>query len=591
MGQFFKFVLASCLGIFIAMLLLFGVGIMVLAGIASSAEKPVKVSPNTVLRITLEKPVPEKTNNLEMATFDLKETKVLGLSDILKLIEKAKNDDNIKGILLETDMISTGLSTASVLREAILDFKSSGKFVIAYSDYYSQGAYFMASAADQVFVNPLGGVDFIGFAAEVPFFKNMLDKLGIKAQVYYAGKFKSATEPFRRTNMSDENRLQTRAYLDEIYRIFLDEISRSRGVSVGELRKVADTNFGLNADEAKKFKLVDAIGYRDEALSLIRQKMGLDADDKIRTTTLEDYFKSSPISSGYSGKNKIAVVYAEGTLVDGKGEYGSIGDDRYVKIIEKIRKDDDIKAMVLRVNSPGGSAMSSENIWREMTLLKQAGKPIVVSMGDYAASGGYYIACIGDSIVAEPNTITGSIGVFSLIPSVQRLMNDKIGINFDTVKTAKFAQGLSILYDMSEEEGRMLQVRTDQIYETFLKRVSEGRGMSRDQVHEIAQGRVWTGTKAKQLGLVDELGGLDKALEIAAGMAGLEDYRTTEYPRTKDPIEQLLEEFTNTDTEEVQMQRILKTQLNDWYPYYKMLKEMQDSKGIQARMPHIIKFN
>lgn len=588
MGQFLKMLLASCLGVFLAMCLLSLVGVSIIAGLANQAEKPKHVSPNSVLHLTFENEIPEQTNNLEMQTFDLQNQKILGLADIVHAIEAAGKDDNIKGILLETEQLGSGFATASTLRDAIADFRSQGKFVIAYSKYYTQGAYYMASAADEVHVNPLGLIDFRGFASQVPFFKDMLDKVGIKMQVFYAGKFKSATEPYRRNDMSPENRLQLREFLNDVYGVFLKDISDSRKIEVPELRRIADGYLAGDPAEALRLKMVDGVGYRDEVLAGIRTRLGLEEKDKISLVKLGDYFAANPPKSNFNIKDKIAVIYAEGTILDGKGDPGSIGDEKYVKLIEKIAADDKVKAVVLRVNSPGGSAMSSENIWRALTLLKDTGKPLVVSMGDYAASGGYYIACAADSILAEPNTLTGSIGVFNMLPSAHKLFNEKLGIHFDTVKTGRFATALSPMYDVSEDEARFLQKRTDQMYETFLKRVGDGRRMKRDAVNEIAQGRVWTGQKAIEIGLVDRLGSLEDAIASAAKLADIDEYRTVDYPAVKDPIQQLIEDLTGV--EEARTRSAIKSQLGDWYPYYAFLQEIQSSKGAQARLPFMMPF-
>lgn len=588
MNQFFKFVFASCLGVFIAMILVAVISVMVISGIANSADKPPSVSPNSVLHLTLENAVPEKTNNLEMSPFDLKDTKILGLQDMLRMLEKAKTDDNIKGVFIETDAVNMGMATAGVLRDALKDFKTSGKFAVAYCEYCSQGAYYVASVADQVVVNPQGNIDFRGFAAVIPFFKTMLDKIGVKMEVFYAGKFKSATEPFRRTEMSPENKIQTREYIEQVYGLFLKDISDSRGISVAELRSIADDYLAADPKEAQRLKMIDMVGHRDEALGKIREKIGLKEDDKLNLVKLDNYYKAKPPSENYSIKNKVAVIYAEGSIVDGKGEAGSIGDEAYMKILQRVRGDDQVKAVVLRINSGGGSALASENILREVNLTKQAGKPIVVSMGDYAASGGYYIAAYADTIVAEPNTLTGSIGVFSMIPIAKDLLNNKLGITVDTVKTGKFAHGITPFYEISPAEARILQNMTNKTYEMFLQRVSTGRHMTRDQVNEIAQGRVWTGIDAQRIGLVDEIGDLDKAIGIAAKLAALKEYRVTEYPQVKEPWQRLIEDITGDD--EVRTERMLKQSLTEWYPYYKFAKEIQDSKGVQARLPFMIPF-
>ena len=589
MGQFFKFVFASCLGVILASLLLGFIFFAVIAGIAGSQEKQAgKVAPNTVLHLKFDKAIPEKTNNIPLDPFSFKDQKVLGLHEILAALERAKNDNNVKGVLIETDGLQGGMATADLIRDAIAEFKDEDKFVFSYANAYSQGGYYLASAADRIYVNPVGLVDFRGFAAQVPFFKDMLDKVGVNMQVFYAGKYKSATEPFRRKNMSEENKLQVREYLEDVFGEFLADISEGRNISKAELRRIADGYLAFMPQQALELKIVDELAHRDKVTDDIREKLGLAEKDKLSLLTIEDYNARNPAKSDFKIKDKIAVVYAEGNIVDGKGEVGSIGDVKYTEILSKLRKDKSVKAIVLRVNSGGGSAMASENILRELELAKEEGKKVVVSMGDYAASGGYYIACKADSIFAEPNTLTGSIGVFSMIPSARKLLNDKIGIAFDTVKTGQFAHGISPFYDMSEAEGKVLQGFVDNLYETFLGHVAEGRDMSRDAVNEIAQGRVWTGTKAKQIGLVDRIAGLDEAIEAAADLAELSAYRITEYPRIKEPLQQFIEDLTGKS--EAHTERLLRSQLGDIYPYYRHIRELQISNGVQARLPFIIPF-
>ena len=590
MGQFFKFLLASCLGIFLSFILLFAIGGLVVAGIAKQAEKPKAVKANTVLHLTFDHAIPEQTNNLELDPFNLKQKKVLGLKEILRTLEEAKADDNIKGIFLEPEMMSIGgLATADVLRQGLLDFKESGKFIIAYSKTYSQGGYYLASSADELTCYPIGVIDFRGFSAQIPFFKDMLDKIGVEMQVFYAGKFKGASEPYRLNKMSDENRLQIREYLEDIYAEFLSDISASRNLSVPQLRQLADEYVGMDPKKAAEAGLIDKAIYRDEALDILRQRLGLEKDDKINMMTLEEYNLAKPEKKNYKVSDKIAVIYAEGEIVDGDGKPGNIGDQKFVKYISSAYQDDKVKAIVLRVNSPGGSVLASENIWRELSLAKADGKPIVVSMGDYAASGGYYISTMADSIFAEPNTLTGSIGVVGAIPNASKLLDDKIGIHFDSVKTGPFSTGITPFYPLSSAETQLIQKQIEKTYEDFLQKVVEGRGMSRDSVHAIAQGRVWTGERAIRIGLVDRIAGLDEAIAAAASLAEIKDYRLTEYPRVKDPIQQFLEQWM--DGEDVRATAMLKTQLGEFYPYYSFLKQLQDSKGVQARLPFFIPFN
>jgi protease-4 len=586
MGQFFKFMFASCLGVLLAGFL---IGVGVVAQLASQADKQKTVEPNTVLHLTLDQQVPEQTNNLEMNPFDLKNQHILGLNDMIGAIGQAKTDDRVQGIYLDLKQVAVGPATSSALRQAIGDFRSSGKFVYAYGEYYTQGSYYLASVADKVYLNPLGDLDFRGYSIIQPYFKKMLDKIGVDMQVTYAGNFKSATEPFRLEKMSTENRTQVREFIESLYGSFLADISASRNKSVEELEKIADGWKMRNPEDAVNLGMIDHAGYEDEVLSDMRNRLGLEEDDKIPMMKLADYAKSKGSSQDYSAKDRIAVVYAEGSILDGKGNPGEIGDDQYVKWLRSIRKDDKIKAVVLRVNSPGGSALASENIWRELSLIKETGKPVVVSMGDYAASGGYYISCMADSIYAEPNTLTGSIGVFNLMPNAETLFEDKLGITFDTVKTGEYSTSLTPIFSWTDAERQIMQEDVNDIYETFLQRVASGRGMTRDEVHQVAQGRVWTGQRALELGLVDHIGGLEKALQTAAYLAGVEKYRTREYPAVKEPIQQFIDEFMNED--DAVQSYLLKQQLGQYGPLYQHIQELQSARGVQARLPFLILAN
>lgn len=589
MGQFLKFLLASCLGLFIGFCLLLGIGAIAIGQAISAADTVKDIEANSVLHLTLDRPIPEQTNNLEIDPFAFETKSTLGLTAIVDAIEQAAGDDDIKGILIEPEQLtSIGLASSGVIRDALMDFSDAGKFIIAYGDYYTQAGYYLAASADEVILNPLGIVDLRGFSTQIPFFKDMLDRIGVNMQVYYAGKFKGATEPYRLNELSDANRQQIRTYLDDVYNNFLTDLSDSRGLTMDALRQAANNYEGIDPNTALDNGLVDIINHRDGALDLLRERLGTEEDEDIKFVELSTYAKASKASKDYSVKDKIAIIYAEGAIVDGKGTPGSIGDEQYVKYIKEARESDRIKAIVLRVNSPGGSAMASENIWKEIRLTQDAGKPVVVSMGDYAASGGYYISAPADSIFAEPNTLTGSIGVFSLIPDASELMNKKLGIHFDTVKTGDFSLGITPFFPMSPQGARLMQIRTDSMYETFLKRVSEGRGLTRDTVHAIAQGRVWTGNAGLQNGLVDALGGLDRALEAAASLAELDDYRTTDYPKVKEPIQQLMEEWLGE--ENVRAQAMLKYQLGDQYKHYRLVKDLAESKGVQARMPYLLSY-
>jgi len=587
MKNFFKFIFASCLGTLLAL----GAMTLIFVSAASSLGKQadnVKVKSNSVLKLTFGDPIPEKTNNMAPTgalNFSFNDSP-LGLHDMIDAIEAAKDDDNIKGIYMELSTnFSAGMATMSALREALEDFKESEKFVVSYGNYYTQGSYYMASVADKMYLNPVGAVVAPGFAAQIPFFKKMIDDWGIKAQVYYAGKFKSATEPFRRTNMSDENRLQTRQYLNEGFNIFLEDMAKSRGKSLAEMKDIVSEYRARNAQDAIDYGLIDELKYKDQVLDDLKDRIGLEEKDDIEAIGIKKYHKATKKKSDYSIKDRIAVVYAEGNIVDGEGETGNIGGDRYAKIIRKIRKDDKVKAIVLRVNSGGGSALASEVILRELIRAKEEGKNVVVSMGDVAASGGYYIACEADKIFAEPNTITGSIGVFGLLPSVQDMMDKEIGITFDTVKTGRFATTGTPFFDLSEAEGQIIQQSVNEVYTTFKQRVADGRDMTVEDVDEVAQGRVWTGKKASTIGLVDELGGLDDALAAAAELADLENYRIKEYPRTKEPIQQLLDDLMGKETTKT----MIKNEIGeDFYKYYEYAKQIKNMSGPQARMPFMI---
>ena len=528
MGRFFRNILSSCFGTLLFFILIFVVFLII--GLASST-KP-SYQKNSVLQLNLNMVIPEKTSNI--ATFsELFGEPSMGMNDILELIGRAKTDEKIKGIVLESTLPQVGLAKASTLRTALEDFKSSGKFVYAYGGSFSQGGYYIASVADSVFLNPNGMIDLRGLGISMPYFKDLMDELGVSWNIYYAGQFKSATEPFRRTNMSDQNRLQLREYIDEVYDNMLLDIASSRKIPVETVDKFTVEYAGFNPDRAVSDGLIDQLVYRDGLDAMLRTRIGLKEDKKIPMVNLSKYQLASKAAKKTRSKDKIAVVYAEGDIVDAGKEKGMISGEKYVDILSKIRTKKNIKAVVLRINSGGGSGFASDEIWREVELLKEAGKPVIVSMGDYAASGGYYIACNADSIVASPNTLTGSIGVFAMLPNLKRFSDEKLLIHFDSVKTHPYANAFDPFYEFSDQEHQKLQTYIDKFYEQFLGRVASGRGMTRDEVHAIAQGRVWTGRKAKELGLVDELGDLDVAIQIGAEKAGLTGYEVTNYPKFK----------------------------------------------------------
>lgn len=595
MNQFLKFLFASCLGTALALGLLFFLGIGWIASMAGSANEKQKVSikENSILELDFQKAIPEKTNNMPMDPFDLDQEDLLGLTDMVTAIRRAKEDPDIKGIYLNASIVMLGKASSATLRNALEDFRSSGKFIVSYAHYYTQGAYYLASVSDSVLMSPQGVVDFRGYSSTITYFKGLLDKLDVQMRIFYCGKYKSATEPFRADKMSAENRLQIREYLTPLYDIFIKDVARGRNIPEAELRQIAERYDGFNAEKARQTRLIDRFAYEDEVFAMIKNRIGLGEKDKLNRVGVEDYFEARGKKTDFSVKDKIAVVYAEGEIHDGdEGEPGTILDGKYVKMLRKIRKDPNIKAIVLRVNSPGGSSLASDNILRELDLCKQAGKPVVVSMGDVAASGGYYIACHADSIFAEPATITGSIGVFGMIPILEKTMRNKLGITFDTVKTQKFSAFGSTVYDFSAEESKLIQDRVDWIYQDFLGKVAVGRKRSVEQIHEIAQGRVWTAAKAKEIGLVDDLGGLDRAVAAAAKLASIEKYRTSEYPQTKSGIEQFIEQITKKKERDDSIRAwALRQELGDFYPLYKTMQGFRQNNGILFRLPYDLSIN
>lgn len=585
MLHFFRTLFASCLGTILALVAILLIGIAIAASFASEGNTPPELTPNTILRLTFNESIPELTNNAELDPFQsIKGDDLLGLHEIIATIENAKNDSRIKGIFLDMEIPSfSGYATVKSLRDALVSFKKSGKFIIAHSKFYMQSDYYLASVADKVYANPVGIFEVRGMVAEVPFYKNLLDKLGVKMQIYYAGKFKGATEPYRLTQLSTENKFQYRELLNDFYTSFLNDVATSRKLSPSQVADIVGNYKADSPENAKINGLVDEVIYRQDVMDIFRKKLGFKENEKIPFVSLAGYHKSNAPSKNYSADDKIAVIYAEGTIADGKSTPGNIGDLSYIKDIEKVSGDDRVKAVVLRVNSPGGSALASENIWYALKKLKKTGKPLVVSMGNYAASGGYYIACLADSILAEENTVTGSIGVFRIIPSVGGLLEDKVGVTFDTVKTGKYSQGLTVFFDIGEDEGRIMQKQVDFMYETFLKRVSDGRKLSRNAVDAIAQGRVWSGSDAIPIGLVDKIGNLQDAIKVAAKMSKSSDYRITEYPQVKNSVEQLFEDFMNPNDTETAIKR-MSAEFPSWRPYIMDLHELRSAKGIQARM-------
>ena len=582
MRQFFKFVFASCLGMCLFFILIFLVFMII--GLRSSGEG-YSLAQNSVLELKFDKTIPEKSNNapFQFQGFSKEDNEMLGMNDILYAIDHAKTDKHIKGILLDITGFQGGFAKAATLRNALEEFSSGGKFIMTYGDMYSQGSYYLSSVANQIYLHPLGMIDLRGLGSQIPFFKDMLDKIGVKAQVFYAGKFKSATEPFRLSKMSEENRYQIREYLSDLNTNMMTDIAGSRKLTLPQLMKSVNAYDGHDADLSLSNKLVDKLGYYSDMIKDVKAKIGLKPDDKLNIASLTDYVSTYTKPENFSSKDKIAVVYAEGEIKDGKAEYGEIGSKNYTSIFKKIAEDKNVKAIVLRVNSPGGSAVASETILHEIQKAKSKGIPVVVSMGDYAASGGYYISCAADSIFAEPNTLTGSIGVFSIFPNVQQLMNKKIGINFDTVSTSKYSNAFSPFFLLNSDESVLMQKFTDKIYNVFIGRVAKARKSTPEQINQIAQGRVWTGQDAVKVNLVDKLGGLDDAIACAKRMAKLDKYRVTEYPKIKEPLQQILDEVMGI--KEDQQEKAIKEHMGAYYDYYSQLSKLNSMRGPQMRMP------
>ena len=593
MRQFFKFVLATIVGLFLAFFLFLIIG-AAYAGVMAQKSK-VKVDPNSILTASFNGPIPETTKSQplfeQINPMGGDETSSVGLNDLLHGLKKAAKDKNIKGIYLELGGTPNGLATVDELKDALQVFRESGKFVVAYGETITQKGYYLASAADEIYLNPSGLVLLKGFSAELSFYKNMLDRLDVEPEVFYAGKFKSATEPIRYEKMSEANREQLHYLLDELYENYIGEVATARNMTSGTLNNLINNLTVRNAATAKTNNLVDDLLYKDQVLSILREKLGMEEKEDIKSVSLEDYAADvADTKDKGDAEEKVAVIYAQGSIVDGKGDDNSIGSAKYGKLIRKVRRDEDVKAIVLRVNSGGGSALASEIIWRELSEARKQGIPVIASMGDVAASGGYYISCMADTILAEPNTITGSIGVFGLMFDVGKFYNEKLGITFDTVKTAKhsdFPLSGVLSRDLTEEERQIYQGLVDEIYVDFKKRVSEGRNIDTAAVQRIAQGRIWTGKQALERGLVDVLGGLPEAIDIAANMAGLESYDLEEFPKPKDPFKEALKQVFGSASTQSYVDQALYRELGSEYYRFKQLKrlyEMSNGK-VQARMP------
>lgn len=585
MRQFFKYVLAAIT----AYVIIFILFLLIIVGVASSFsdDDKVTVEDNSVLKLNFNYNINDQDVEQPFNLFggvSPNVGKATGLNEIIASIEKAKTDPKIKGLFLDLNFIGAGFAKIEEIREAILDFKKSKKFVYAYADYYYENTYYLASAADKVYLNPEGEILFNGLSANVTFFKNALDKLGVEMQVIRHGKFKGAVEPFILDKLSTENRNQIDEYLKSIMGNLAGKIADSRKLTPERVNEIANKWLARNTEDAIKYGLIDKLSYKDEVLEDIKNELGLkDKKTKdISFISLDKYKKTITNRKGV-GKDKIAIVYADGEIVMGRGDKSQIGSEKFSEIIRKLREDDKVKAVVLRINSPGGSAQASDVIWRELELLK-AKKTLIVSMAEVAASGGYYIAAPADTIVAHPYTLTGSIGVFGLVPNMQKLLNDKLGINYDYVKTGEFSDFGRIDRPLNSEEYLVIQNLVENIYDKFLTRVSQGRSIPKNLVDSIGQGRVWTGEQGMAKNLVDVMGGMEKAIEIAKWKANLKDYRLVEYPEPKTQLEEILSALSG----EEQTRAALEAEFGSIYTLHKTIQSMSKTSGIQARMPYLM---
>ncbi len=590
MKQFFKFMLASMLGTILTILIVFFLFMGLIMSIASYTEdQAISIEPNTVLQMKLDAPVFDRTPKSPFEQFNfetLEPLEIIGLNDILNNLEKAAKDQNIKGIYLDLSMIPSGMASIQEIRDALLEFKQSGKFIICYADLMDQSAYYVASVADEIYMNPEGMILFKGINADVMFLKGTLEKLDIDMQVIREGKYKGAIEPFTRKNLSAANKEQIDALIKAVWTQVAGGIAESRNIDLHDINLIADNLDVTDPNSALKHNFIDGIKYKDEVMSLLRNKLNLEEDKEINTISISKYTHVNAVEQKKEyTRDRVAVVYGSGNIITGKGDEQSMGADKIAKAMRKAREDDHVKAIVFRINSPGGDVLASDIIWREVKLAAEA-KPLVVSMGDVAASGGYWVSTPADKILANPVTITGSIGVYGMFPNMKEFFNNLLGITFDNVMTNKNADFGSINKPLSDFQEQIIENEIDKIYQKFLQKVANGRKLEVDYVDSIAQGRVWIGSDAKRIGLVDEFGGLKRSIHLAAELAELSNYRIKELPVLKDPFEEIVNAMFGKPSG-----RIMQTELGQYYEYFKYLKSVSESNGMQARMPFFIEFN
>ncbi len=579
---------ASMLGFLLSGILLIVVFVALVASAISNAGKDEdegSVKENSILHIQFDQEIVDRASKNPLENFDFmsfKPNESTGLDKILENLEKAAGDTKIKGIFLDITNVPSGIATVEEIRNTLIEFKKSKKFIVAYSEIYTQKTYYLTSVADKIYLNPQGAIEIKGLGGEIMFYKGALEKLEIEPQIIRHGKFKSAVEPYMLDKMSNANREQTHTFINSIWQQIISGIAKERKISTASIQEIADNMLVQSPEDALKYKLVDKLLYRDEVTAELKGRLGVAEKDKLALVDFSSYFNTPTIRKYDLATPKIAVIYATGAIESGEGDDKTIGSERISKAIAEARKDEKVKAIVLRVNSPGGSALASDVIWREVVLAKKV-KPVVVSMGDVAASGGYYIACAASKIYASPNTITGSIGVFGVMFNGQKFLNNKLGITIDTVNTAKHSDLGSIYRPLTADERAVIQQEVEHVYDVFTKKVAEGRKKTQAEIDSIGQGRVWSGADAIKIGLIDAFGGLNEAITDAAKMAKLDKYRIYSLPKQKSTLESLLKK--TTESEEA---RLMERELGLAYKYYKNLQDVLKSQGIQARLPYSI---
>lgn len=589
MKDFIKNVLATMVGMFGFFIVMGVIGMMSIIGMIASGNAAQNVEKNSVFVLNLSGTISEQGSENPLSMFTGDNSLNIGLNDILSSIKKAKANDDIKGIYIEAGALAANYATLQEIRNALADFRKSGKWIVAYGDFYTQGAYYVASVADKVYINPKGIVDWHGIGAQTMFYKDFMAKFGVKWEVVKVGTFKSATETFTEEKMSDANRLQTKIFIDGTWRNVCDAVSKSRGISVDSLNSYADSYLALQATETLvKAKMVDGMMYGDQVKDAVKKMMKLEKDDDIAQLTLNDMLN---VKDEKVEGSEIAVYYAEGDIVQDPKAATMFGNNNYIasrkvcKDLEDLMNDDDVKAVVVRINSGGGDAYASEQMWHQMSELRKV-KPVVVSMGDYAASGAYYMSAPASWIVAQPNTLTGSIGIFAVIPDFSGLVTSKLGVRFDEVKTNRNSTfGNLMARPFNAEEKAMLQASVNRGYSLFRQRVADGRRLPVESVEKIAQGRVWLATDALNIKLVDQLGGIDDAVKKAAELAKLKDYYTSDYPAAASWMDNLLNSMSSSGT---YLDEQLRQTLGDFYQPFTMLRSIDKREAIQARIPYAI---